>query len=159
MKITPRALRYFRTAPLPTKQPKQSNRRTDRGENKLSIEFANYLKAKTLEGKCKAVWTKIAHETAAKPRTFKTKSGQMIKICAFGNLMRNMGKNAGVPDFIFTWEGEALWLELKDGKDAKLSDDQEFFREWCLETKAKHEIAWSLNEAIYIVERYGICRQ
>ena len=145
MKITPAVIRYFRTAPLPTIQPKNANRRTDKGENLLSIRFANYLREMTLTGKCNAAWTKVAHETSSHSHSF-------------GNLMRNMGKMTGVPDFVFTWQGKVLWLELKDGKKGKLSEGQQFFKDWCLETKSPWEIAYSYEEAIKIVADYGITK-
>lgn len=145
MKLTNTVLRYFRSAPYPIKQPKNANRRTDCGENLQSIKFANYLKEKTMTGKCDYVWTKIAHETSSKSY-------------AFGNLMRNMGKNAGVPDFIFTNGENFLWLELKNGKDKKLSADQQFFKCWCEETNSPYCLAYSAQEAIKIVEVLGICK-
>lgn len=137
------SLRYFRNAPFPIKQPKNANRRTDAGENLLSIQFASYLREMTLTDRCSCVWTKIAHETSGKSH-------------AFGNLMRNMGKMAGVPDFIFTSKNITLWLELKDGKSKKLSPDQEFFKKWCEGTGSKWAIAYTLHQAITVLEDEGI---
>lgn len=70
--------------------------------------------------------------------------------------MRNMGKLAGVPDFIFTSNEITLWLELKDGKKGKLSPEQQFFKEWCSQTGSQWAIACSLQEAITLVEALGI---
>lgn len=145
MKITPEKLHFFRCSPFPIKQPKNVNKRTDCGENKLSIQLANYLREMTLTGKCKAVWTKIAHETNSNS-------------IPYGNLMRNMGKLAGVPDYIFTWDEKCLWLELKNGKKNKLSKDQEFFREWCKSTNTDWAIAYSLMEALDIIVGRGIIK-
>jgi hypothetical protein len=137
-------LHYFRTAPFPRSQPKNANRRTDKGENLQSIRFANYLREMTLTDRCHATWTKIAHETSSKS-------------FAYGNLMRNMGKMAGVSDFIFTMNGKALWLELKDGDKGKQLKDQQFFEVWCKKTASVYEIALSCEEAIKIVEKHGFC--
>lgn len=136
-------LHYFRTAPLPKKQPKNANRRTNSGENLQSIKFANYLKEMSLTDRCNCTWTKIANETSS--RSF-----------AYGNLMRNMGKNAGVADFIFTMGNANLWLELKDGDKGQQSKDQQFFETWCKKTSTAYRLAISSEEAIKIVESFGL---
>lgn len=112
------------------------------GENWLSVQLTNLLKQKTLEGKCKACWTKIAHEGKHSAN--------------FSKLMRNMGKLAGVPDFIFTWSGGHLWLELKNGKKGILSSEQEYFIKWCGLTNSNVEVATTIDEAEAVLKKYGI---
>ena len=97
----------------------------------------------TLTEQCRACWTKIAHETNSDSK-------------AYGCLLRNMGKLAGVPDFIFTWENHCLWLELKNGHDKRLSNDQVFFQNWCTETQSPHVVAYTFDEAIEILKQVGI---
>lgn len=135
MKSTKKTLTYFRTF--------KTNKKM-KGEDLISAQLTSYLIEKTLTNKCIANWTKIAHEM---PR------GSLL----FGKRLRNMGKLAGIPDFIFTWKDNHLWLELKQ-PNGRLSPDQKFFQEWCQETNSNHEIAYSLDEAIDIINKYGIIK-
>jgi len=140
------AVHYFRTSPQSTKA---------KGEALLSIKLADYLRKMTLSGKCKATWTKIAHETFDKPKIIRSKSGKISKISLSGNLLRNMGKLAGVADFIFTWDNHLLWLELKVAK-GKQSEDQLFFQKWCESTGSPYEVAYSFKDAVEILTKYGV---
>ena len=107
------------------------------------VDKINFLREMTLTEQCRACWTKIAHETNSDSK-------------AYGCLLRNMGKLAGVPDFIFTWENHCLWLELKNGHDKRLSNDQVFFQNWCTETQSPHVVAYTFDEAIEILKQVGI---
>lgn len=137
------------------------------GENKISIELTNLLSASSIAylshftGKpveseyiCDAVWTKIANETNTRAVTVGGK-----KICPFGILMRQMGKNAGAADFIFTKHNTHLWLELKAGHSNHLGVDQEFFNEWCSISGCNFEVAYSFKEAVNYLIEYKILTQ
>lgn len=136
MKVNPESLSYFRRFP---------SRRKLQGEDLISYQLTSYLIEMTLTNKCQANWTKIAHEMP---------KGSLL----FGKRLRNMGKLAGVPDFVFTWKENHLWLELKKPK-GKMSPEQKFFQKWCKETESNHAIAYSLEEAITILQEYDIIRK
>ena len=135
-------LAYFRTPKLQVLKKYASNRNPFKGENALSIEIANFLKAKTLEGEFNGVWTKIAHEAS---------SNSLI----YGVLMRNMGKNPGAADFIFTNSKNHLWLELKEKSSSKIQPSQVFFQNWCEEQQNNYFIVCSLKEAVEQLTKFG----
>lgn len=136
-------LTYFRNPVFRKRTRYTPNRNPFTGENVLSIEIANYLKAQTIKGNLRGVWTKIAHETSSKSFDY-------------GILMRNMGKNPGAADFIFVTDKSHLWLELKIAKSAKASPSQIFFKNWCEEQLCNYFIVKSLNEAIAVLTEHGI---
>jgi hypothetical protein len=136
-------LKYFMTPSLGILGGNSSkNRNPHKGENYLSIELANYLKKLTVEGKFNGVWTKIAHETSSRS-------------LSYGVLMRNMGKNPGAGDFIFTNAKGCLWLELKCTKNLYLTSNQEFFRDWCIEQSVPYAVSTSLDTSIYYLQKYN----
>lgn len=115
-------------------------------ENLLSIELANYLKKSTLENRCPYVWFHVANEGM----TVTTK-----RVLMQGCLRRNMGKVPGVADFVFLGENKSFCLELKV-KKRKLSTVQETFKEWCSLLKVGYAVAYTLEEAVSILEKEGI---
>ena len=115
-------------------------------ENLLTIELSNYLKEVTLKNKCNYVWFHVANEGM----TITTK-----QILRQGCLKRNMGKLAGVADFVFLGKDKSFCLELKV-KKRKLTTAQEIFQEWCSIVNVGYEVAYTLDEAIHILKREGI---
>lgn len=127
-------LYYFRRPSLKSFRTRAKNRNPFKGEAALSCQVANYLVAKTVEGKCRAVWTKIDNETSSSSWTY-------------GIMMRAMGKNTGVADFYIGGKWGTLWLELKDDPKKKLSEGQKFFKKWCEQTEGVHyKMCVSLDE-------------
>jgi len=138
-------LTYFRNPNFKKKKRYSANRNPHIGENALSIEIANYLKAKTLTGELFGTWTKIAHETSSSS-------------LEYGILMRNMGKNSGAADFIFVTDKSHLWLELKVNEKSKMQPSQVFFKNWCQEQKCNYFVVTSLKDAIECLLAHGIVR-
>ncbi len=71
-------------------------------EDKICVEFANYVRQVQLEGNTKKdfVWTHVANEFAGKKRP------------VFGMLQKAMGKVSGWPDHIFLWSGGCGAIEF-----------------------------------------------
>jgi len=97
----------------------------------------------TLTGKCKHVWFHVSNEGSA--------PGKQL----WGSRQRNMGKFAGVADYIFLGPSHNLALEIKDGKKA-LQTPQKDFKNWCELCEVRFEKAESYEEAIEIVKRLNI---
>lgn len=96
------------------------------GEAALSIEVANFLTVLSLEGRLEAVWTKIANEG--------------LQSVQMGALMKAMGKNPGVADFLIATNLGNIWIELKlppkIGSKGQLKapimlPSQKMFADWC----------------------------
>lgn len=65
-----------------------------------------------------------------------------------GSLRKKMGVMPGVADYIVLWDGGCGFIEVKTKKglygaksDGRLSEEQEKFRDWCIE----NDIKWSLT--------------
>lgn len=109
----------------------------------MAIDFANYLRCHSITDRNKAVWSKIAHEISGNNKPH------------FGQLLAATGKINGVPDFMFMWEDGCGFIELKT-KTGKLSPNQKLFERWCQHCKVRHEVAYSVEEAIEIVRKWKI---
>lgn len=136
-------LEYFKIPKFNARIRFAYNRNPYSGENALSIEIANYLKVATIEKRLNATWTKIAHETSSRSYTY-------------GVLMRNMGKNPGCADFIFSNGTTHLWMELKAHAKSKFQPSQVFFKNWCNETGSNYVVVTSLKEAITALEKFKL---
>lgn len=144
---------YFRRPKFPKyKQGYKipSNRNPHTGENALSIEIAHYLVAETLAERIPAVWTKLSHESSSSS-------------VSYGILMRNMGKNPGAADFIFTFENGHFWMEVKLPEDkypkkSQLKDSQVYFKNWCEEEGCEYFIVTSVAETIDLLKHKGILK-
>lgn len=97
----------------------------------------------TLTGKCKHVWFHVSNEGSA--------PGKQL----WGARQRNMGKFAGVADYIFMGSSTNVALEIKDGKKP-LQPSQKDFKNWCELCEVRFEKAESYEEAIEIVKRLNI---
>lgn len=73
----------------------------------------------------------------------------------WGARQRNMGKLAGVSDYVFMGNGINLALEIKDG-DKVIQPSQKYFKKWCSEHQVPYEVAGSYEEAVKVVEKYKI---
>ena len=128
---------YFRSAPTSSLETK--------GEALICVTFRNWLVEQTYNKHCRAVWFHVQNE-----------SNQGSKTYRFWNLQRNMGKLAGVSDYVFMFKNGNLALEIKDGKKGKQTEAQCFFENWCLSEEVPYEIARTLEEAIAFTKKYQI---
>jgi len=113
-----------------------------KGEELICVRFTAYMREMTLTGRCKYVWFHVSNEGSA--------AGKQI----WGARQRNMGKFAGVADYIFLGNTN-LALEMKDGKKP-LQPSQKDFQSWCKSCEVHFKTAHSLEEAVEIVESMKI---
>ena len=109
-------------------------------EDNLSIDVATVLRAASLEGRLRAVWTSVPHEVGAVSRG----SSQFGVAVAKYAKQKAMGLIAGSGDFVFTWPGGGAWIELK--VEASLSPAQRDFKAWCEETGSHYAVCRSVAE-------------
>lgn len=112
-------------------------------EELICVQFRSYLTDMTLTKRCKCVWFHVSNE------------GSGAGKAKWGARQRNMGKLAGVSDYVFMGNGINLALEIKDG-NKPLQPSQKDFQKWCKDSGVPYEVAKSLDEAIYFVEKHKI---
>jgi len=109
-------------------------------EQKICVEFANSLRALTLEGKLPYVWYHIPNEflpSTTKNFTFELKQ-------------KHMGKIAGVPDYCFIGKGDSFFIEFKASR-GKLTLSQKTFEGWCKREGVDYFLCRSAEEGIGVV--------
>lgn len=123
--------------------PKTSNLR---GETGLSVQVANMLREYTLNGKLKAVWTKIPNE------------GKRSRIS--GAILKAMGLIPGAFDFVFVWKDGGGWIELKlpDDTTSKFNENQRNFSAWCMHKDVNHALCRSPDEVAHVLKKWGALR-
>ena len=134
---------YFRRPCLAKFKWKNKKLNPYEGECKLSIEVSDYLTDKTAKGELTQVWTKIANEG--------------IQSMQYGALMRRMGKNSGVADFLIACSWGNLWIELKDTPKGKLSLSQVIFKTWCDHNENQHyHVRHNLEGVVELLKEYNL---
>lgn len=103
------------------------------------------MRKMTLTGRCKHVWFHVSNEGSANNKQL------------WGIRQRNMGKFAGVADYIFIGTNSSLALEIKNGKNT-LQPSQKEFQRWCEDCNVPHKVAYSFEEAVDIVKDLGITK-
>jgi hypothetical protein len=105
-------------------------------EDREAIAFADALRAASLDGRLKGVWTKTTPE------------GKRHRLTAL--LLRAEGMHTGVADFVFTWPNGGGWIELKTGRN-KPTPAQLDFQSWCGLTGVRHAVVWSADEGLAVL--------
>ena len=111
-------------------------------EELICIKFASFLREMSITGKCKHIWFHVSNEGSA--------PGKHL----WGSRQRNMGKFAGVSDYVFMGP-KCLALEIKNG-NKKLQESQEIFKKWCEDCNVPYHVAGSYEEAVNILKKYEI---
>ncbi len=109
-------------------------------EDRICIEFANYLRQLTFEGKLKYTWFHVPNQFGGYKALFGLKQGWM-------------GRHPGVPDFCFIGEDghNSFFIEFKTQK-GKLSESQKIYIDWCKDCGVPVYICMSFEEAKKIIE-------
>lgn len=118
-----------------------------KNEEILAIEFANTLRALTLEGRLKCVWTHPANEIAG----MRDRRAQIRY--AIG---KAMGLIDGTADYLFLWGTGSGALEAKVGKNGQ-QPNQIDFQVWCQNNGVPYETFTSIEEGLSILQGWGIC--
>ncbi len=116
--------------------------RTLKPEQKICVEFTNYLKERTLKGDFPFVWFHVPNEFYR---------GKVNAGGHFGSILDAMGRIAGTADYCFVSEKTSFFIEFKTEK-GKLSSGQEFFQRWCNDKGIGYYISRSSKEGIKIIE-------
>lgn len=112
------------------------------GEEFICTKLAHFMREMSITGQCKHVWFHVSNEGSA--------PGKQL----WGARQRNIGKFAGVSDYVFLGD-PCLALEMKNGKK-KLQDSQETFKKWCTDCNVTYRVAGSFEEAIAILKENRI---
>jgi hypothetical protein len=137
-------------------------------EDRICIEFANYLRQLTLENlpwgisEFREIHThgRPINEVVIVRRPFRyiwfhipNQIGSYKPI--HGLKQGWMGRHPGVPDFCFVGEEDSFFIEFKTSK-GKLSEEQKIFQEWCDVDKVPYYVCRSFEEGKEIVDRKRI---
>jgi hypothetical protein len=115
-------------------------------EEALAIAFANALRALTIEGRLRCVWTHPANEVAGQ----QTNKAQIRYAIA-----KAMGLIDGTADYLFLWSDGSGALEAKVGSNGQ-QPNQIDFEQWCLAKKVKYSTFTSVEEGIAILESWNV---
>lgn len=110
-------------------------------EQRLSIEFSDALRAASVDGKYKGVWTHVPNE------------GKRHQITAC--IMKAMGMIPGVYDYNFMWgeTGRGV-IELKAGSN-KPTEHQIRYKAWCDMHGIPNAVCYSVDEALGVLKEWG----
>lgn len=114
-------------------------------EDVICIEFANRLRAWTLDERLTAIWSHPANEVGGGTKNAKIRYA----------IAKALGLIAGFPDFIFTWKGGAGFIEFKAPKGT-MSDNQKDFRSWCELVGIPYVVARSADEGEAALREWGV---
>lgn len=117
-----------------------------RPEERLSIDFANALRAATLEGRLNSVWTHPANEIAGR----RSNTAQIRYAIA-----KAMGMIDGAADFLFLSGAGCAALEAKIGGGSQ-QDNQLDFEIWCGKAGVPYRIFRSVDEGLSILADIGL---
>lgn len=117
-------------------------------EQRICVQFADLMRAATLDYSFRGVWGHLPNE------------GKRSPIVAA--IMKAMGLLPGGTDYFFLWEQIAGYERLKDHAviefktpGNKLSATQEVYRDWCLFVGVKHAVCTSAEEGIETLKGWG----
>lgn len=108
-------------------------------EDKICIEFANYLRTVTLNEDFPYIWFHVPNQFGSYKAIFGLKQAWM-------------GKIPGVPDFCFVGKDKSFFIEFKS-KKGKQSKAQKIFQDWCTKNDIKVYICRTVEEAKNITLR------
>lgn len=114
-------------------------------EDRVAVEFANRLRAWTLEGRLKAIWSHIGNEIA----------GGVKNAAIRYAIAKALGFISGFPDFVFAWKEGAGVIEFKAPKGT-MSQNQKNFRSWCELIGIPYVVARSADEGEATLRAWGV---
>lgn len=115
-------------------------------EDLICIDFANRLRAYTLDGRLSAVWCHIGNEIGGG-------HGRSSQIAY--SIGKALGVISGFPDYVFLWRGGCGLLEFKSGTGT-LSENQRWFKAWSELSSLPYEVVRSADDGEAILRRWGV---
>lgn len=119
-------------------------------EDAEAYAFANALRALTLEGRLKAVWTHPANELAAA-----TVVKGKVRVPPRVALAKALGLIGGSSDYLFLWDGGSAAFEFKSDKGS-LSPSQRDWRDWCDRADVPFHVVRSVRQGLNLLECLGV---
>lgn len=116
-------------------------------EDCICIEFANRLRAWSLEGRMSCVWLHPANEVAG---------GTKLAALRY-SIAKALGLISGAPDYVFLSSEGSFAIEMKAGKNG-LSDNQKAFRTWCESQEIPYAVCRSADEAEFELRAWGLLK-
>ena len=117
-------------------------------EDAICIDFANRLRAFTLDGRLSAIWCHVGNEIGGG----RGRSSQIAYAVA-----KAMGFISGFPDYIFGWGGGCGLMEFK-AKAGTQSDSQRWFQAWCERVGIPYEIVRSADDGEALLRKWGVLK-
>jgi len=114
-------------------------------EDLICIEFADSLRAWSIEGKLMATWTHIPHEIGGKGRS------AMIRL----GVAKMLGLIPGSADYVFTGPNGGGWIEMKSAT-GQSSPTQKKFRLWCERVGVPYGLARTATDAAQMLRDWGL---
>ena len=124
-----------------TKKPKP--------EQIICTDFANQVRALTLEDRMLGIWTHVPNEIGWSPN----KVAQMLYAAA-----KAMGMIVGTSDYLFIGPNGGLALEAKS-KTGTQHPGQKDFQKWCEDQGIPYEVFRSSQEGLEILKKYNFIRE
>lgn len=123
-----------------------SSRLRIKPEERLAIDFANALRALTIEGRLRCVWTHPANEVA----------GQQSGLAQIRYaIAKAMGLIDGTPDYLFLSRTGSAALEAKVGSNGQQPNQIDFER-WCASVGVEYATFRSVEEGLSHLTRWGL---
>lgn len=114
-------------------------------EDLICVEFANRLRAWTIEGRLSAVWSHVGNEVAGGSKN------AMIRYA----IARGLGMISGASDYVFLWQGGSGAIEAKAGRNQQ-QPNQSDFESWCAARNVPYRLMRSADEGEQILRSWGI---
>ncbi len=117
-----------------------------KGEDKFTVEIANFLRRKTIDGGLQTTWFHIPNEGKSNSKA--------------GYKKKAMGRIKGAPDFAFMGKKTCFCVELKiindHGKKSTQSTSQKLYGKWCEDNGVGYYVAYSEEAVIKVLEDEGV---
>jgi len=116
-------------------------------EDLIAIEFANRLRAWTLEGKLTAVWSHVSNELAGGTKNARIRY----------SIAKALGMITGFADYVILWDSGSAAIEAKS-KTGMQTAGQSDFEEWCRARGVPYYLIRSADEGEAILKQLGVLR-
>lgn len=117
-------------------------------EDRIGIEFANRLRAWTLEGRLTAVWSHVGNEVGG---------GRGYKSVIAYTIAKALGLVTGMSDYFFIWPGGGALLELKAAA-GRQTEAQRDVEAWCEFVGIPYRVCRSADEGEAILREWGVLK-
>jgi len=112
-------------------------------EDKIHMDFVQFLLAPSIKSKLKALWFHPANEV------------QNGKHPLYGQYLRKLGKIKGVADLVFMWGNGSRFIEIKS-PTGRLTPAQEVFQRLCLNFSIPYTVIRSVDEGKEALQGWGL---